>query len=116
MHEHAFWHSSVGRGSPSHAAVQAPVPQLTVAPEQEPGPQLISHEPAPQFRFKSPQPSLPAHSTEQGKLGGQLIVATSQASWFVHWTTQAKFSGQSTVAPSHDGSPAQSIAQIVLPS
>jgi len=55
-------------------------------------------------------------AAEQGKLGGQLIVATSQASWFVHWTTQAKFSGQSTVAPSHDGSPAQSIAQIVLPS
>jgi hypothetical protein len=71
---------SVGAGTPSQVAVQAPVPQFIIMPAQASFPQCTSHAPL-QLSCTSPQASFPPlHSRVQAWSGGQLMIAASQAS------------------------------------
>ena len=83
-------HIIVGAGMPVQDAVHASGPQFTVVPVQASAVHVMLQGPSPQFRGTSPHASTPpSQMSVHGYMGGQLTVATSQASTPLQWTSQA---------------------------
>ena len=91
MQTQALPHIIVGGGVAEQCASHAPGPQFTVVPVQASVVlHVTSQGPPLQFSGTSPHASTPpSHTSEQGYMGGQLTVATSQASVPMQLTWQA---------------------------